>query len=273
MKISIQGIKGAFHEEAARLYFKDDITIVENLTFEQVIESVTTEKSDAGIMAIENTISGTIHSNLELIKNAKLLITGEIYLRIEQNLAVNKGVKIHELKQVESHFMAINQCRSFFQNHPNIKLVDMEDTALSMKNISENKLTTVGAIGSQLAAEYYNLDIIGESIETDKENFTRFLIFGSQSLGNENTNKASIHIVLKNNKGQLAKILNIINNNDIDLSKIESLPIIGKPWQYQFYLDLLYPHISNYDTMIREVKPHLESLSALGNYNNKIVNK
>lgn len=274
MKISIQGVKGAFHEEAARLYFSDKITIAENLSFEKVIESIENEEADAGIMAIENTISGTIHSNLELIKNSNLTIVGEIYLRIAQNLAVNKGVKLSDLVKVESHYMAINQCRAFFHNHPKIELIDMEDTALSMKNVSENKLMTTGAIGSKLAAKYYGLDIIEGNIESDKKNYTRFLILKRTELQKVAVDKSSIQLILSNKKGGLANILNIIHKYDIDLSKIESLPIVGEPWHYQFYIDVLYKKFSHYEMMLKEIDAHLESLSVLGNYlnqNKKII--
>lgn len=272
MKISIQGIRGAFHEAAARQYFSDDITIIENLTFEEVIRSVENKESQAGIMAIENTISGTIHSNLELIKESSLLIVGEINLRIVQNLVVNKGVLLSDLKQVESHYMAINQCRSFFENYPEIRLVASEDTALSMRCVSEKRLLSTGAIGSALAAAYYDLEIVGNSIETDKKNFTRFLIIGRQSLQNEYTNKSTIQFVLKSKKGELSNVLNSINNNNINLIKIESLPVIGKPWNYQFYIDVLYKSINDYNNMLKALKPYLESLSVLGNYSNNNKN-
>lgn len=266
MTISIQGVKGAFHEEAARKYFSDEITIAEQLTFEEVISSVENSLVDAGIMAVENTVSGTIHSNLELIKNANLTITGEIYLRIEQNLAVTKGTKISKLTHVQSHYMAINQCRNFFRKHPHIKLVDVEDTALSMKNVRDQKSTTVGAIGSALAAEYYELEIIAKGIETNKKNYTRFLILERKTLQNDKINKSTIQLVLLNQMGELAEILNIIRKNNINLSKIESLPIIGEPWHYQFYLDILYENINDYNNVLKELKPRLESMSILGNY-------
>ena len=149
MRISIQGIKGAFHEEASRQYFSNDIEIAEQLTFEDVVNSVENKEVDAGIMAIENTISGTIHSNFNLVKNSRLVIVGEFYLRIEQNLAVNKGVKIDDLVQVESHYMAINQCRNFFRNHSQIRLVDSDDTAMSMRKVSENRLTNTRSYRKQ----------------------------------------------------------------------------------------------------------------------------
>lgn len=270
MKVSIQGIKGAFHEEAARLHFSDKIEIVEQLTFEEVISSVETGNSDAGIMAIENTISGTIHSNFEWIKNSKLTIVGEVYLQIQQYLAVNKGVKLHDLVEVESHYMAINQCREFFRKYPKIKLVDSEDTALSMKSVSENKLATTGAIGSKLAAGYYDLEILGESIETNKKNYTRFFVLQPKPREKEVIDKASLQFVLKNKRGSLARALEIIDRHHIDLSKIESLPIIGEPWHYQFYIDVLFDSTGNYHKMLEELKSQLESLTILGEYRNQI---
>lgn len=269
MKVSIQGIKGAFHEEAARLHFSNEISIVENLTFEQVVESVENGESDAGIMAIENTISGTIHANFELIKKSNLKIVGEVHLRIEQHLAVLKGVKLEELTQVESHYMAINQCRTFFQNHPKIKLVDIEDTALSMKNIAENELTTTGGIGSEVAAKEYGLEIIGNSIQTNKRNYTRFLILQKEGNDIEETNKATIQLILNYKKGSLLKVLSVVNSNNVDLSKIESLPIADEPWHYQFYLDVNYENLEDYGRMLKGIQPHIESMKVLGNYINE----
>lgn len=269
MKVSIQGIRGAFHEEAARLHFSDAIEVVEQLTFEGVVKSVTNQKADAGVMAIENTISGTIHSNFEWIKNSNLSIVGEVYLQIQQFLAVNKGVKLTDLEQVESHYMAINQCREFFAKHPKIKLVDSADTALSMRHVSENNLATTGAIGSKLAAKYYDLDVLGNSIETNKKNYTRFFVLQADPIVNKSIDKASLQLVLKNNKGSLAKALCILDKHDIDLSKIESLPIIGEPWHYQFYIDVLFNSVASYREMLEELKLQVESLSVLGEYKNQ----
>lgn len=266
MKVSIQGIKGAFHEEAARNYFNHNISPLENLSFDGVISSVENNIADAGIMAIENSISGTIHTNYELIKNSDLNIVGETYLRISQNLAVSKGVQLKDLVQVESHYMAINQCRNYFSNQPQIRLVDMEDTALSMKNIADQQLMNTGAIGSKLAAQYYNLDIIGESIETNKQNYTRFLILQKNPKEVPAPNKSSVQMILNHQRGALAKVLSIINDCEINLSKIESMPIVGEPWHYQFYLDVEYKHPEAYHKMIKKVAPHIESISALGHY-------
>ncbi|MGC6432680.1 MAG: prephenate dehydratase [Crocinitomicaceae bacterium] len=271
MKVSIQGVKGAFHEEAARIYYKGPVEIAEQLTFEDVVNSVKNKEVDAGIMAIENTISGTIHTNFDLIKQSGLSIVGEVYLRIEQNLAVNKGVKLEDLDQVQSHYMAINQCRKYFKQFPKVQLIDAKDTALSMKYVAENNLSNVGAIGSKLAAAYYGLEIIGPGIETNKKNYTRFFIIQSGSQKEGVRNKASIQFVLKNDRGRLAKTLITIDKNKVDLSKIESLPIIGEPWHYQFFIDVLYDNESDYQNMLEELKEQLESLMILGEYENQNI--
>jgi len=264
--ISIQGIRGAFHEEATRRYFNEELTIAEHYTFEELVKAVADNKSDLGIMAIENTISGTIHNNLNLIKQAQLKITGEIYHRIEQNLAVAKGVKIEDLKKVQSHYMAINQCRKFFRRYPDIKLVDIEDTALGMRNISESNSADTGAIGSKLAAEYYDLDIIRPGIETNKENYTRFLIIERQLSSESLVNKATINFVLGHERGSLAKVLNLLNDYEINLTKIESLPIVGEPWHYEFYIDLSFDDKKRYDEMIPALMATVDSLVVLGLY-------
>lgn len=271
MKISIQGIKGAFHEIAAREYFSNEIAIAEQLTFEEVVRSVENKQVDAGIMAIENTISGTIHANFEHIRKSNLHIVGEVYLRIAQYLAVNKGVAIEDLSQVESHYMAINQCREFFRAHPGIKLVESEDTALSMKHVSDNKLATTGAIGSKLAAAYYGLQVLGDSIETDKENYTRFFVLKAKDKVKENSaiDKASLQFVLNNKRGALAKALIVLDKHQIDLSKIESLPIVGEPWHYRFYVDVLFDSFEAYCFMLKELEDQVESLTILGEYKNQ----
>jgi prephenate dehydratase len=265
--ISIQGVKGSFHDEAAQKYFQNPIIIDSQMTFSSLINSVKNNNVDYGIIAVENTISGTIHSNFNLIKQSNLEITGEVYLSIKQNLAVLPGVSFNDLDQVQSHYMAINQCRDFFKKYPHIKLIDSTDTAHTMQLIANKKLDTIAAIGSKLAAEYYGLNIIAESIESNKENYTRFLILRKKIINcNNNFNKVSLCITVPNLKGSLAKILNIIYTHDIDLSKIESIPIIGEPWNYSFYLDLIFNNCENYFKMIYAINPFIGQLDVLGKY-------
>jgi prephenate dehydratase len=267
MKISIQGIKGAFHEEAAKNYFNSEIEIVPQKSFDDVIHSVLNHESDYGVMAIENTISGTIHTNLNLIRQSGLKIKDEVFLPIKQNLVALPGTKIEDLNQVNSHHMALDQCREFFRKYPKIRLVESEDTALSIKHIAKHRITEVAAIGSRLAAEYYGLEIIADGIETNKKNYTRFLILEKEnneiSLEND---KASLAITLAHKKGSLAIILNIISFYDINLTKIESVPVIGEPWHYLFYFDLQFNETKNYHQMLHALKPLVDEMQILGEY-------
>jgi len=269
MQIAIQGVKGAFHEVAARNYFGNDIDILPMLHFSDLAESVKNGDCDYGIMAVENTISGTIHANLNLIREHKLVVCGEEYLRIRQNLVANKGTKIEDLNEVRSHYMAINQSRKFFKQYPNVQLVDSIDTALSMKEIKEDGLNNIGAIGSLLAAEHYDLDVLAEGIETNTKNYTRFLILrNKENWKKQASNKASIAIILDNQQGNLADILSVIASYQIDLSKIESVPLVGEPWHYQFYLDVLLNDKTKYRNMINEISTKLDKLEILGEYTN-----
>lgn len=268
MKIAIQGVRGAFHEQAAREYFSgQNVEIVEKMTFEEMLDSVTEFESDFGMMAIENTISGTIHANLTLLKQRDVKICGEIFIRIKQNLAVLPGVKIEDLTEVRSHYMAINQTRQFFRKYPKIRLVESEDTALSLKQVAEENLQTVGAVGSQLAAKMYGLEIIADGIETNKKNYTRFLVIqrSSENIA-ENFDKASLNIVLPNQVGRLSQILSIISFYDVDLTKIESVPIIGQPLNYMFYVDVCFTDRVKYQNMLTAIRPLLRELNILGEY-------
>jgi prephenate dehydratase len=270
-KVGIQGVKGAFHEEAALNYFGEEIGIVPQVTFTDLIESVKSGESDFGMIAVENTISGTIHSNLSLIRSARLKIVGEVYLRIEQNLAALPGTKIDELQQVLSHYMAIDQCRDFFSYHPQIKLTESEDTAMSMQMVANQQLKNVGAIGSKTAALHYGLEILASGIETNKKNYTRFLVV--QKPENEldcEFDKASLALTLPNSTGSLAEILSLIASFKIDLSKIESVPVVGEPWHYLFYLDLLFDEAERYLEMLKTLRPFTDELYILGEYKSNL---
>ncbi len=267
MKVSIQGIKGAFHQQAAEDFFEAKVEILPKSTFSDLVDSVVEDHAPFGIMAIENTISGTIHNNLNLIRQSGLKIIGEVYLRIEQNLAVFPGTRIEDLKQVESHYMAINQCREFFKKFPQIKLIESEDTASSLKKVAEEQLLHTGAIGSKLAAQEYGLEIIEKSIETNKKNYTRFLILSKTDVEDaKGINKASLAIMLPHARGSLAKVLSIIDYNDINLSKIESLPILGEPWHYLFYIDLHFSSDQQFQKVLKAIQPFTDAIEILGVY-------
>jgi len=268
MRIAIQGVRGAFHEVAAREFFDGkNLDIVEKMTFEDVLDSVVDYESDYGMFAIENTIAGTIHANLNLLRMKDVKIVGEIFIRIKQNLAVLPGVSINDLTEVRSHYMAINQTRQFFRKYPNIRLVECEDTALALRQVSEGNLETVGAIGGELAAGLYGLDIAAEGIETNKKNYTRFFVVSRTADGIvENYNKASLNLTLGNQLGSLAQILSIVSYYGIDLTKIESLPILGQPLNYMFYIDVRFDDKNRYQNMLTAIRPLLKDMHIMGEY-------
>ncbi len=235
-KIAIQGIEGAFHDEAARAYFKTDLEIIPSLTFEDVVQSVLSGDADQALMAIENTISGTILQNFRILASHPIQIVGEIKMRIVQCLGALRGTQVTDLKEVRSHYMALNQCDEYLSTK-DLKQIAIEDTALGAKQIAQKKLSGVGAIGSKTAMEIYNLDVLAESIETNKNNFTRFYVLQKASTTAAIGNKFTAQVILDHRSGSLAKLLTDIEHFDINLTKIESTPIIGKPWQYSFFLE------------------------------------
>ena len=268
MKVAIQGVRGAFHEVAAREFFKNnEIDVVEKITFNDVLDAVMGFESDFGIMAIENTISGTIHANLKLLRQYDVKICGEVSLRIKQNLVALPGTKLDDIAEVRSHYMAINQTRQFFRKYPDIRLVESESTAISMRQIAENHLANIGAIGGEYAAKMYGLEIVSAGIETNKKNYTRFLIVQPNN-GNRSANcdKASLSIILQNHQGSLSQILSIISFYGVDLTKIESSPIIGQPMHYMFYIDVRFAEYQKYCDMLSAIRPLLKELTVLGEY-------
>ncbi len=269
-RIAIQGGFGAFHEIAAMHYFRDrDIEILPRNTFRDMMKSLTGHQVDYGIMAIENSLAGSILPNYGLIKESRMTIIGEIYLRIKQNLVGLPGQKVEELREVYSHPMAILQCQLFFDDYPEIRLIESEDTALSAKEIREKNLRGIGAIASKLAAEKYELEIMAAGIETNKVNYTRFLILKEMN-GNkpsiDNVNKASIHFDLSHKSGSLSKILSILSYYDQNLTKIQSMPIMGREWEYQFYVDLMFEDYDWYKKSIEAIRPFTSELGILGEY-------
>jgi prephenate dehydratase len=269
-KIAIQGGYGAFHEIAALHYFGDDeIEILPRNTFKDLMRSLKKHQVDYGIMAIENSLAGSILPNYSLIKDSNMRIIGEIYLRIRQNLVALPGQKIEDLREVFSHPMAILQCQYFFDNHPEIKLIESLDTALSAKEIREKNMKGTGAIASTLAARKFDLEILAEGIETNKMNYTRFLILKENNGNHTQTgqvNKASLHFALAHKSGSLSKILSILSYYDQNLTKIQSMPIMGRDWEYQFYVDLMFDDYDWYQKSIEAIRPFTSELGILGEY-------
>jgi prephenate dehydratase len=268
-RISIQGYAGAFHEIAARYCFQDNpIEIVPAHTFEELVRVVEAqEKADLGLMAIENTVAGSLMSNYQLLNHSNLSITGEVYLRIKQNLMVLPGQKIEQLKEVHSHPMAIAQCRAFFSNYPEIQLIETADTALSAKKIREEGLAGVGAIASTLAAELYDMEIIAPGIETNKKNHTRFWVL-EPKMADESLKAAKVSLAFSvgHEVGSLYKVLAVLAAYNINLTKIQSMPIIGKPWEYHFFLDFVAEEQISYQQALDAIRPITHDLKVLGIY-------
>ena len=268
-RIAIQGVKGCFHEQAARLFYKDltDIEIIECDNFEDLYLAMDSGKADAAIMAIENTVSGGLLPNFELLRKYQREIKGEIFLRIKQNLMALPGQDISDIKEVRTHYMAINQTREFFREHPQIRLVESEDTAKSAAQVAREGLKGVGSVASELAAELYGLDIIAESIETFKQNFTRFLILDENYNPSETAiDKSSICFTLPHTAGSLAHVLTILSFYGMNLTRIQSLPIPGREWQYFFYADIKFEDMERYRQALSAVRPLMEDLRILGEY-------
>ncbi len=265
-RIAIQGFRGSFHEQAARNFYGDP-QVVECATFEGLYEAVERGEADAAIMAIENTVSGGLLPNFELLRAHDIKIKGEIYLRIEQNLMCLPGQKIEDLHEVRSHYMAINQTRPFFKKHPNIRLVESEDTAKSAEDVAKGGLVGVGAVAAARAAEIYGLEIIAPGIETYKQNFTRFLILDDGlQVPQDKINKVSICFTLPHTSGSLAHVLTILSFYGMNLTRIQSLPIPGREWQYFFYVDIKFEDYTRYTQAMTAVRPLMEDLTVLGEY-------
>ena len=265
-KIAIQGIKGAFHEVAAIEFFGKDIETINYDHFKQVFESVKKGETEFGVIAIENTIAGSILGNYTLLKNSKTKIIGEVSLHIHQNLMALPGTKLEDITEVYSHPIAIAQSKDFFDDKPKVKLIEWFDTALSAKKISEEKLINAAAIASAYSAELYGLEILAKNIETHKMNYTRFLIIQRNLYDVPENNKASICFEVGHQPGSLVDILLEFKNNEINLTKIQSLPILGSPYQYSFYIDLEWKNKEKYNNALNNVLKIVSNLSVLGEY-------
>jgi prephenate dehydratase len=269
-RIAIQGGYGAFHEIAAYGYFEnEEIEIVPRNTFKDLFKALKQGKVDFGITAIENSIAGSILPNYNLLLESNLQIVGEVYLRVKQNLVALPGQTINDIREVYSHPMAILQCQRFFDDHPGIRLIDSQDTALSAKDIADKKMKHAAAISSGKAAERYHLEIIAESIETHKKNYTRFLILQGRNGDHHDItsiNKASLTFALAHKIGGLSKVLSILSYYDINLAKVQSMPIIGKDWEYQFFVDVEIESYRHYYQAIEAIRPFTSGLLILGEY-------
>lgn len=271
--MTIQGVAGCFHDAAAREYFKsEEIEIIPCDSFPEMFESLSTDASLLGIVAIENTIAGSLLQNHELLRQSNLQVIGEQKLRISQVLAALPGQTIEQLVEANSHPIALMQCEQFLRRHPNLKMIEKFDTAGSAKEIAEQNLVGHAAVCGEYAANLYGLNILAKSIETNKRNFTRFLIVADPLLASElkaderEINKSSIVFTLPHTHGALSKVLTIFSFYDINLSKIQSLPIIGREWEYRFYVDLTFDSFVRYMQSIDAVRPLMNDFRILGEY-------
>ncbi|MBF4517427.1 prephenate dehydratase [Flavobacterium sp. ANB] len=269
-KIAIQGIKGSFHHQVVKEYFSENVEIDECLSFEELIDSLLSGKTDQAVMAIENSIAGPIIPNYALIDKNNLHIIGEHYLNISQNLMTLKGQKIEDIKEVHSHPMAILQCMDFLKQYPNIKLVEDKDTAETARRIQEKQLTGIAAIASKTASEMYDLDIIAPEIQTIKNNMTRFVIIKKQNsfLPESEINRASIKFELDHKRGSLAAVLNVMSDCKLNLTKIQSLPKIETPWKYSFFVDVTFEKYEDFAKAKSLLNIMAEYFKVLGEYKN-----
>jgi prephenate dehydratase len=271
-RVAIQGGLGAYHEIAARDYFRGEaLEIVPCNTFRDIFIEADKDPKLIGVMAIENTIAGSLLLNHDLLKMNQLQIAGEHKLRITHSLAALPGRSLNDIKEVMSHPMALMQCEDFLDTLPFIKVVEHDDTALAARDIRDREMAETAAICSSLAAEMYDLEILARGIETNKRNFTRFFILAREEMLQEiqkenHINKSSLVFVLPHNEGSLSRVLSVLSFYGINLTRIQSLPIIGREWEYQFYIDLTFDDYNRYRQSIDAIMPLISGLKVLGEY-------
>ena len=271
-RVAIQGIAGCYHETAAVRYFAG--RTVESVccsSFEQLFDALAEDMSLQGIVAIENTIAGSLLPNYELLRRSDLSIVGEYKLRISHVLAALPGESLETLREVNSHPIALMQCEAFLKSHRNLKIVETADTAESARDIAEGRLEGHAAVCSEQAARIYGLEVLERGIETNKHNFTRFLIVADRSseaasTRGRKTDKASIVFTLPHTQGSLSKVLTILSFYDVNLTKIQSMPIIGREWEYRFYVDVSFEDPVRYRQSIEAIRPLLSDFRSLGEY-------
>jgi prephenate dehydratase len=266
--IAIQGYEGSFHQVAARYFFGKQVEVIPCDTFRELVRIAGDKKASAGaVMAIENSIAGSILPNYNLLQKANLRVIGEVYLSISQNLLVNPGVKLSDIKEVHSHPMALLQCMDYLEkNH--WKLIETEDTALSAKHVHQHHSKHTAAIASKLAAELYDLEVIAPDIQTQKNNITRFLVLQRENEAKEaeNADKASLYFQTDHSRGILAKVLTRIAAEGVNLSKLQSMPIPGSTFKYGFYADMEFESRKQLDDVLKGMSSLTNSLKIFGIY-------
>ena len=266
--IAIQGIKGSFHHIVTKQYFKNEGVISEFLSFDDMVDSLVHGKCNFAVMAIENSIAGSIIPNYALIDVNELYITGEYYLDVQHNLMALSGQNIMDINEVHSHPMALLQCKVFFDQYPHIKLVEDSDTAEVARRIHDQQLVGIAAIASEAAAEIYQLKILAKSIQTIKQNETRFVIVERHQSSSAKINKASLKFMLDHKRGSLAAMLNVMSDCKLNLTKIQSLPKIDTPWKYAFFVDVTFDTYEDYEKAKSIMTIMAEEFKVLGEYKN-----
>ena len=271
--VAIQGIKGSFHHIVSQQYFDNGVAIEECLTFDKVVDCLLNKTCDAAVMAIENSIAGSILPNYALIDNHHLHIIGEHYLDVQHHLMALPDQGIKAIKEVYSHPMALLQCKEFFKKHPHIKLVEDKDTAEVAERIHEKQLKGIAAIASTLAADLFQLEILAEGIQTIKHNETRFVIIKTKNseISENDINKASLKFELDHKRGSLATILNVMSDCKLNLTKIQSLPKIETPWKYAFFVDVSFDEYKDFQKAKAIIQIMAEKFKILGEYKNARV--
>ena len=273
LKVAIQGIKGSNHHQVATDFFGDKIDLLECSSFDAVVDNLLLGTADKGIMAIENSIAGSIIPNYNLVYHNNIHVIGEHYLNIHHNLMVMKGKTFDDIKEVHSHPMALLQCKEFFKAHPQIKLVESVDTAETAKRINEGNLEHIAAIAPKMAADLYDLEIIADNIQTIVNNSTRFIILKKQNkvLPEEEINKASLRFITDHKRGSLATVLNVLSDCNMNLTKIQSLPVIETPWKYAFFVDVTFDKYEHFAKTKSLLQIMAEDFRVLGEYKNALL--
>ncbi len=270
LKIAIQGIKGSNHHQVAKDYYGDNIELVECLSFHGLVDQLLEGSADKGIMAIENSIAGSIIPNYALVYDKGLHIIGEFYLNIHHHLMVLKGQNLNDIQEVRSHPMALLQCREYLKTKPHIKMMEDVDTAETARQIQQHNLKGIAAIAPKVAAELYGLDIVASDIQTIKNNSTRFIIVKTinKELPKEEINKATVRFITDHKRGSLAAMLNVMSDCNLNLTKIQSLPIIESPWKYAFFVDVTFDGYANFEKAKALLNIMSEDFKVLGEYKN-----
>ncbi|GAA4311750.1 prephenate dehydratase [Compostibacter hankyongensis] len=268
MQIAIQGFEGCFHQIAAQHYFGQDAGMLSCATFGELIRKVKSGEAGGGVMAIENSIAGSILPNYNLLQKSGLCVTGEIFLKIRQHLMVLPGQTLDDIREVHSHPMALLQCMTFLEKHAQWRLVETEDTALSARHLRQRRATHTAAIASKLAADLFDLEIVAPNIHTEKKNYTRFLVLRKteDAVKEDHPDKSSVYFHTANTHGSLARVLSRIADEGVNLSKLQSFPIPGSEWKYYFHADMEFQSLDQFEKVVRAIRPMTESMQILGIY-------